>query len=133
MPELTVDEIMQKLIGEFRQTLRADLRRLQAIADREALTPPLYNIISTKAQFEEFYAYNQALTEADNLINTETATVKRNSKRIHSWLSENNFYTEQAFRIPFDDYTTVILRIIMVDGQPMLDHSLNPDSELYTP
>lgn len=135
MAELTVDQIMQKLLGEFRSTLRADLRRIQAENDYQSIIDngQTYPIITTKAQFEEMYAYNEALTNAKQSITAEQQTVNRNSKQIFQWLNNNNFPTGQIFRIPYDNDTTVDVRIIVVDGNPKIDHSLDPDSPLYTP
>lgn len=135
MTEQTVDQIMQKLLGEFRSAIRADLRRLQAVADYQNIIDNgvTYPIISTKAQFENMIAYNDALQTAKTAITTETNRVNRQSKQIFNWLSNNNFPTGQVFRIPFDNETTVDVRIITDEGLPTLDHSLDPDSELYTP
>lgn len=135
MAELTIDQIMQKLIGEFRSTIRADLRRIDAETEKQNIiaNQPDYPIISTKAQFEDVYTYNQALKTAEASIQAESITVYRNSRQIHQQLSNNNFNPEQIFRIPFDNDTTVDVRIVLSDGKPTIDHSLDPDSPLYAP
>lgn len=133
--EKTIDQIMQKLVGEFRQTIRADLRWDEAEAERQDIiaNKPSFPVVATKAQFEAIYNYNVALSTADETIRGQQSLVQRNSKKIHQWLSDNNYPTDQVFRIPFDNDTTVDVRIIVVYGNPTIDHSLDPNSELYTP